>query len=98
MFALALAMKIDADDDMTCTLTFHESEAVAREKIISTILEYTGPHIKTIDDFVAELVKTTGLGMANVYSMGAAELIEWVKTEAVGSDCQLKYEIKKLPA
>lgn len=98
MFALALAMKIDADDDMTCTLTFHESAVAARTKIIETMLAYTAPGIKTIEDFIAEMNATRDLEGVDVDSMTPDELINWVRIEAIGDDTQLTYEIKKVPA
>ena len=96
MFALALTMQIDENDSRTCTLTFHDSVEAARTKIFETMLAYT--YAKTIEDFIAEMAATGDMKGVDVDSMNLDELTQWAKTEILGEECELHYEIKPVPA
>lgn len=95
-YALALALQLDGDDALTNSVTFHTSPGQARLKVMETLLSYTAPHIKTVEDFIKEMNVTRDLEGVNVDSMTAVQLIDWVRIEALGEDCKLAYDIKKV--
>lgn len=95
MFAMALMMKIDENDERTCAVTFHDSVEAARTKIFETMLSYT--YAKTIADFIAEMTATGDLKGVDIDAMTPEELITWAKVEILGEECELHYDIKAVP-
>ena len=102
MFALAMVLEIDynGSDDAPVELTFHTTIEDARNAVIKGILAYSAEHVKTLEDFVAELRAGGDLEAGRDFdSMTPDEVIQWVLQEAVGVDETLfSYSIKEVPS
>lgn len=104
MFALALNITIMGVSEQQSnwkpeiSLTFHETLAAAREKVILEMLGYT--MACTLEEFIDELKAGGDLEVVPDFdNMDPDALIQWVRIQAIGGDDEthLVYEIKEVP-